>query len=353
MCTPAVPLPLSTLLSQALVAFTIETDQIFELEFPHVTTEDRKAGRGGRGPWLISFPFWSNCLQYVARGGSSVGEVLERGFLAGNFLLGTNPGMVRWGYLTLAAGRSASKRPNRAWTAAPTSDGRLAQAIWEPLPPIVERRWSQRWPYVPRLREQLVAIVSAAGRDLPDHLPINAGHDAWVDLDVRAPIANGGNDLAALLAKALLLFTLEVEATSSVPLVHSANVLRALRDGPVSKKDFPVATGIAKETLAVMTGLLQKQELLALAPGNVWSLTEAGRTADREAEMSVSAVEAQWPTELRALLELLVGDGTVDGSALAEAVQPPEGTWRHRRPRPKTLPHHPVVSHRGGYPDGS
>jgi hypothetical protein len=57
--------------------------------------------------------------------------------------------------------------------------------------------------------------------------------------------------------------------------------------------------------------------------------------------------------ELRAQLEPLTPDGTEDGSAMAEAIRPPDGTWRHRRPQPQTLPHHPVVSHRGGYPDGS
>ena len=31
----------------------------------------------------------------------------------------------------------------------------------------------------------------------------------------------------------------------------------------------------------------------------------------------------------------------------------PPDCWRARLPRPDTLPHHPVISHRGGYPDGS
>ncbi|SPD85444.1 protein of unknown function [Micropruina glycogenica] len=45
--------PLSTLLSWALVAFTIEADNEFESAVPHVTSQDRRDGRPGRGPWLV------------------------------------------------------------------------------------------------------------------------------------------------------------------------------------------------------------------------------------------------------------------------------------------------------------
>lgn len=345
-------LPLSTLLSHALVAFTIEADQLFEVEMPHTTTEDLKAGRPPRGPWLISLAFWSNCLSHVAPTGSEVGEVLDRGFLADNFLLGTNPGMVRWGYLTLTPGSPASKRPNRTWTATPTAAGRRAQEIWAPLPAAVEARWLQRWPGVSDLRKALEAVVGDADRDLPHHLPIN-GTGSPVKLAVRPPRPAAGDDLGALLAKALLLFTIDVEATSPVPLVLSTNVLRALHAGPLAKKRLPTVTGVAKETLDVMTGRLHKHGLITQSPDKTFDLTDSGRRAAADATTAVASAEARWPADLRAQLEPLTGDGTVEGSALAEAIRPPEGTWRHRRPEPQTLPHHPVVSHRGGFPDGS
>jgi hypothetical protein len=47
--------PLPTLLSQVLVAFTIELDNEFEHQMPHRTT----IARQGRGPWLVSLPMWS------------------------------------------------------------------------------------------------------------------------------------------------------------------------------------------------------------------------------------------------------------------------------------------------------
>ena len=136
-------------------------------------------------------------------------------------------------------------------------------------------------------------------------------------------------------------------------LVHSANVLRVLAEGPVLQRNLPRVIGAAKETVAVMTGTLRSGGLVTISASKEVAITDAGRKAAAEADATVAAVEARWPNELRARLEPLVGDGTVDGSALAEAIRAPEGTWRHRRPRPQTLPHHPVISHRGGYPDGS
>jgi hypothetical protein len=45
------------LLSQTLVAFTIELDNEFEHRMQHRTT----AGGGKRGRWLVSLVLWSNC----------------------------------------------------------------------------------------------------------------------------------------------------------------------------------------------------------------------------------------------------------------------------------------------------
>ena len=60
----AASFPLPTLLSQALVAHTIELDNEAEHRLPHRTTrhEGPDAGRGG--PWLVSFALWANVLQY-------------------------------------------------------------------------------------------------------------------------------------------------------------------------------------------------------------------------------------------------------------------------------------------------
>ena len=57
---------------------------------------------------------------------------------------------------------------------------------------------------------------------------------------------------------------------------------------------------------------------------------------------------------LRPALQPLVGDGNLASSPLARGLAPYPDNWRAARPAPpETLPHYPMVLHRGGYPDGS
>ena len=58
-------LPLPTLLSQALVAFTIEFDNEFEHKMPHRTTKHSS----GYGPWLVSMAMYLNCRRFVGDDG--------------------------------------------------------------------------------------------------------------------------------------------------------------------------------------------------------------------------------------------------------------------------------------------
>jgi hypothetical protein len=346
-------LPLSTLLSQALVAFTIEADHLFECRMPHCTSESRKRGEPIAGPWLISMPFWANGLKHVDADGMTIRSLVDRALIGDRFLLGTNPGLVRWGYLRLEPGTTSPKKLASDWTVVPTADGLLAQRTWAPVPGEVDALWYERWREVEPLRDALKRVVASADRELPDHLPINAHKHPRVSFPHRPPRPVVNLDVGTLLAKALLLFTLEVETITPAALVHSANVLRVLTDGPVHQRDLPRAMGVAKETAAVITGQVQRDGHLTISTSKEISITDSGRRAVAAAEEAVAAVEADWPRELRTRLEPLVGDGTLDRSALADAIRPPEGTWRERRPTPLTLPHHPVVSHRGGYPDGS
>ena len=54
----------SALLSQALVALTIELDNEAEHRLPHRTTHYGSAGQGD-GPWLVSLAMFENCLRFV------------------------------------------------------------------------------------------------------------------------------------------------------------------------------------------------------------------------------------------------------------------------------------------------
>ena len=61
--------PLPTLLSQVLIAYTIEFDDVFEQRVPHFTTVGRYAGRGPQSVWLTSMAMWSDFMRHVSDDG--------------------------------------------------------------------------------------------------------------------------------------------------------------------------------------------------------------------------------------------------------------------------------------------
>ena len=61
-------LPLSALISHALVTFAIEVDNEFEHQMPHRTTRHGSTPGSKRVPWLVSMAMWAHCMRYVPRG---------------------------------------------------------------------------------------------------------------------------------------------------------------------------------------------------------------------------------------------------------------------------------------------
>ena len=136
------PLDLATLLSQPLVAFTIELDNEYAHRSAHRTTLQRRTGAPNRGPWLTSFAMYANCLQFLGEAPMPVRE-LERLARSSTNL----DGMRRWGYIKLSPppDRPNSKRPNEGWLMELTPAGRMSQESWRPLPQLVEQRWRDRF----------------------------------------------------------------------------------------------------------------------------------------------------------------------------------------------------------------
>jgi hypothetical protein len=72
-------------------------------------------------------------------------------------------------------------------------------------------------------------------------------------------------------------------------------------------------------------------------------------------------IEADWrsryggPTigALRAALAPLVGAGDATSPLMAAIAPPPTGWRAQPRYRREGLPHHPMILHRGAYPDGA
>ena len=368
-------LPLSALLSQALVAFTIEFDNAAELQIKSRTT--RYGGSRG-GLWLVSMAMWLNCMRYVGSDPVSVGEVAR---LA---RCGTNlDGMRRWGYLTLERdpADSRAKPPDKDLLARATARGLQAREVWEPLTDVIEQRWRDRFgaDQVGALTAGLRALAGQLGSGLPDCLPIlgygllSTGKNrqaAWAAparaaADRVAPDSQPVLPLPWLLARVLLAFALEFEREAQLSLAISADLLRVLDQDGARVRDLPRLSGVSAEGLAMATGFAGKRGLTVIGPdpagsrSKIVTLAPPGVTA-RQAYLDLtSQIEQRWLTRsggavaaLRLALEELTGDGG-PGSPLFAGLEPDPSGWRAAVRAPVILPHYPMVLHRGGYPDGS
>ncbi len=350
--------PLSTLLSQVLVAFTIEFDNEFERQTPHWTTNH--GGSRFEGPWLASLVMWSNCMQFASEEGVTVREVERLARTKTNW-----NGMERWGYIVVNPDPAdrRPKPPRSDWVVHATSKGRKAQDVWRPLFGVLESRWRARFgeDVIDRLRESLWAVLREIDLELPDCLPI-LGYGLFsrvAEQKLRAPV-EPDLPLLALLSRVLLAFAIEFESKSALSLAISANVVRVLDKG-IRIGDLPLLTGVSKESIAMALGILQKARLAvveahpASGRGKVVRLTPKGKEVQYAYRGLLSAIEARWQArfgekpmvKLRDSLEALAGE------PLFRGLEPyPEG-WRASVRKPQTLPHYPMVLHRGGYPDGS
>ncbi len=377
-------LPLSSLLSQVLVAFTIEFDNAFEEQMPHRTTRGgpggpappvSSSGRPMKRPWLVSMVMWSNCMQYVERAGTSVRQLQDRARVAD--LDGLLARMKRWGYLTinLDPDDSRAKPPASDWLVHPTAAGRWAQHIWRPLTAEIEHRWEARYGLDPmtELRRSLASLAEQLDAGLPDYLPVvgygmrtpdQPQHPPEVPAADPALLPQSG--LPTLVSRLLLAFTLEFEADGATSLPVSANVLRILGSDEVLVRELPRRSGVSKEAIAVALGFLERGGDALVGPSASTSravsarLTAKGQARRDLARDRMADTEARWRSRhgavrlarVRASLQSLVGAGDAS-SPLFGALEPPAGGWRAALPRPETLPHAPMVLHRGGFPDGS
>ena len=146
----------------------------------------------------------------------------------------------------------------------------------------------------------------------------------------------------------------------------SANVLRALEPHGTRVADVPALTGVAKMATDNWLGALEQHRYVTVGPGAAGSrgkvarlTAKGGRQAGRLSSVGRHG-RAQWEARfgahavrrLRAATERLVTEPAVQ-SPLWRGIEPYPDGWRAQVPRPRTLPHYPVVSPRGGFPDGS
>jgi DNA-binding MarR family transcriptional regulator len=369
-------LPLSTLLSQVLIAQTIELDNEFE----------RRLAESGESARVTSVVMWSNFLRFVGDG-IAVRELPDAAGLPKARVLSTLGGMERWRYVFVASstaggppkekrnGYGSARGLRSDWLVRPTPAGRATQEIRPALFDEVDGRWTERFGsgIVGALRGSLEAIVDRLDVDLPEYVPIVAGSDGMVAGFTPRPrtAAATASQLTILLAQVLLAYTLGFEAESELSLALAANVVRVLGEQETAERDVPVLAGVSKEATAMALGYLIKaghvvRDGSTAATARV-RLTPTGRTAQARLPAVHAQIDKAWHERFGAAAVERLGtslEAVLEHASLSEGLRPPADGWRASKPYrtrtedllgdPRaTLPHYPLVLHRGGWPDGS
>lgn len=309
-------------------------------------------------------------MKFVDDEGVSLDE-LERRARTGTNL----PGMQRWGYIVVVPDPPDRPKPRRAdWLVRSTPAGRKAQQVWRPLFAEIENRWRERFGpgRVEALRRSLQAVASQLDADLPDCLPIlGYGLFSRGPNSHRPASTSREHDdasdllLPVLLSRVLLAFVIEFEHEYEISLAIAANILRVLHEKEVLVRELPVLSGVSKEAIAVAIGFLQNKGLVLVRQdanrARIARLTPKGLQARDQYRPRLGTIEERWldrfgkdsTRALRESLETLAGEAEGELSPLFRGLEPYPDGWRASVPKPKTLPHYPMVLHRGGFPDGS
>lgn len=339
--------PLTTLLSWAWITFAIEADNAVEA-----------AGweSGGR-LFRISLAMWTNGLRGIGDGGATVDEL--RACARATCNIG---GLERWGWISV--GETGAKRRDGYGShrgvkgdtvVRPTTAGAHARQLWPRVVSAVEQRWRRRFSdhAVDSLGDALLPFSGRMPRSVPEVHPSDGFYTHVID----GRAADDDPPLVALLGQALTAFTLEHEQDAAVSLPMGANILRVIGADTARIRDLPRLSGVSKEAVAMTTSYLQRHGLADLQPERSIRLTGAGR--DALAGYRARAARLN-DTALRVSLDAIVSQQ----EGLIEGLVPLDGCWRAQNPYlaqtrrllaepTAALPWHPMVLHRGGWPDGS
>ena len=341
------PVPLTTLLSWIWIAQVIEADNAFEAA---------TAPRVGRH-FRISLPMWSNGLRCIDADGVTVNELRARAGAACN--LG---GLERWGGISVGEihpprrdGYGSHRGVTGTTVVRPTRAGSYARRVWPAVVREVEQRWRQRFgaARVDGLRDVLLTLAAPLPWSPPEVHPPDGFRTHVVEGGAPGP-AEG---IVALLGQVLTAGTLDHERDAEISLPLGANVLRVIVDGTVRIRDLPARTGLSKEGIAMAVGYLQRHHLAIAAPERSVRLTPDGLDALDGYRFRAGRADHHG---LRAALEALVAQR----DALSAGLVAPPGCWRGEKPYvtqtrrlvadpTAALPWHPMVLHRGGWPDAS
>ncbi|MGA2046584.1 MAG: hypothetical protein ABSG96_02780 [Terracidiphilus sp.] len=343
--------PLSALLSQVLVAFTLELDDEFEKRM-------RDSGYAGAS---LSVVIWSTLMRFLAGASPSVRNLAAQSLASEKsvkFELGC---LERWRFITLetdpADDRPIAVRPHRFadrllrdgwgsgrgirsdWIVRPTAKGLRAIEIWPPLFDEIESRWLARFgsDVIGTLRLSLEDVAARLDVDLPHGIP-----GLW-EMDVKYKACSTHDavllPLPSLLSQLLLAFTMEYQRESRVPLWLCASTLRVLSDQPIPESEIPHLTGCSPETSGIgwqIKPFIVVESALPPRRGKMVRLSPLGLLARKDYYNLTAAIEKRWETQfgkqkIRRLRESLSGLFVPRGGErllIAEGFIPPEGNVR-------------------------
>lgn len=344
---------LTVLLAKVWTAQVIEIDNTVE-----VVGAARFAGR-----FRISLPMWANGLRLIDEAGTPVVELRRQARAECNLA-----GLERWGWITVddpghpGGGRRDGYGTRRGLHAnsllRPTLAGMVARRLWPETVEAVEARWHARFgaDVVETLRRSLADLAVGMPWALPEVAPSDGFRTHLIDGDSGC---DGDQlPLVVLLGRALTALTVRAEAPSRVSLPLAENLLEVLADRATSRAGLPGRTGLSKEAIAMAVGFLTRQGLAVSSPDRSVSLTAPGAAAlvDHRSRVVTTADYGGLGAALAAVL--------AQPDALRVGLEPPPGCWRAKHPYlaqtrrlqadpVAALPRHPMVLHRGGWPDGS
>jgi hypothetical protein len=342
--------PLSALLSQILVAFTLELDNEFEREIS-------KAGHPGA---RLSLVVWSNLIRFVPGEGILVRDLAKKALLEPTQMKFMLPCLERWRFVTLEPGAKPDNKPKKLlksglavrdgwgsgrgigadWVVKLTlTRGAKAKEIWTPLAGTIETRWRSRFgkDEIQRLRDALQSIVGQLDVELPH---------GFIDVRYRKrsfPPRSGQEAadpaLATLLSQALLAFAIDFERESPAPLALCASTIRVLGEKPTRESEIARLTGSSPETSGVgwqLKPYIVVERDPAARRGKVIRLSPRGLLAQRNYQRLTGEIEKRWQDRfgrdnvlgLRAALESVMSAEKGDHPLLSEGLVPAEGTIR-------------------------
>jgi DNA-binding MarR family transcriptional regulator len=258
-------------------------------------------------------------------------------------------GLVRWGYVVHHADPNDSRpKPPRAdWVVLPTTNGRRWHDAFTEVIAEIERGWEKRDPdAVAAVRECLAGELASAPPTRPQFLPFLA-RDHRTPVIEPEPAETEPLCLLSSMSRVLLAQAYLIEPDLPLGLALSANVVRAAGGDGVLVRDLPARSGVAKQEATTMTSSLRRSGHISVEPDANAKGAKRIRLTDpgRAALDAYRATVAGWdPPALRGPLVAL---------ALTPAELHADGGWRSKVRAPDVLPHFPVVTGHGGYPDGS